>query len=103
VLIDCSHDNSQKNHENQPLVARDVASQLARGSRKILGVMLESHLVAGRQDLVPGHALVFGQSITDGCIDLTSTASVLEELSRAVVQGRDAARAEAVGSGPAVV
>ncbi|HKP64542.1 MAG TPA: 3-deoxy-7-phosphoheptulonate synthase [Polyangiales bacterium] len=103
VLIDCSHDNSQKNHENQPLVARDVASQLASGSGDILGVMLESHLVAGRQDLVPGQALVFGQSITDACIDLTSTAAVLEELSHAVVQGRSGTRAEAVGSGPAVV
>jgi len=103
VLIDCSHDNSQKHHENQPLVARDVASQIARGSRNILGVMLESHLVAGRQDLVPGQALVFGQSLTDGCIDLTSTASVLEEFSRAVVQARSASHVAAVGSGPAVV
>jgi 3-deoxy-7-phosphoheptulonate synthase len=103
VLIDCSHDNSQKNHENQPHVARDVASQIARGSRNILGVMLESHLVAGRQDLVPGQTLVFGQSITDACIDLPHTASVLDDLSRAVAQARDGARARAVGSGPAVV
>jgi len=103
VLIDCSHDNSRKNHENQPAVAREVAEQIARGSRAVLGVMLESHLVAGRQDLIPGRALVFGQSITDACIDLRATEGVLAELARAVTSGRRASRLEAVGSSPALV
>lgn len=99
VLIDCSHDNSQKNYENQPIVASDVAAQVARGSQYVLGVMLESHLVAGRQDLVPGRPLVFGQSITDACIDLPATELVLAELAGAVVHARRAP----VGSRPAVV
>ncbi len=98
VLIDCSHDNSQKNHENQPAVAGEVAAQIASGSRAVLGVMLESHLVAGRQDLVPGKTLRFGQSITDACIDLGSTAEVLDALSRAVRQARRNTGAAAVGS-----
>ena len=103
VLIDCSHDNSQKKHEHQPRVASEVAAQVARGSRAVLGVMLESHLVAGKQDLVAGTPLRFGQSITDACIDLASTAAVLEELSRAVEQSRRSAAREAVGSTSAVV
>ncbi|HKU40144.1 MAG TPA: 3-deoxy-7-phosphoheptulonate synthase [Polyangiales bacterium] len=102
VLVDCSHDNSQKNHENQPRVAHEVASQIARGSRNVLGVMLESNLVAGRQDLVPGKPLVYGQSVTDACIDLATTATVLEELARAVAEAR-ATRAQPVGSEPALV
>jgi 3-deoxy-7-phosphoheptulonate synthase len=82
VLIDVSHDNSQKKHDNQPLVAHEVAKQVADGSRGILGVMIESHLVAGRQELVPGKPLVYGQSITDACIDFPTTEKTLEELAR---------------------
>jgi 3-deoxy-7-phosphoheptulonate synthase len=103
VLIDCSHDNCRKQHENQPIVASDVAAQIARGSRHVLGVMLESHLVAGRQDLVPGRALVFGQSITDACIDVPATALVLAELAGAVVHARAAVLSRPVGSQAAVV
>jgi 3-deoxy-7-phosphoheptulonate synthase len=103
VLIDCSHDNSQKNYANQPRVASEVAAQLARGSRDVLGVMLESHLVAGRQDLVPGQPLVFGQSITDACIDLAATERVLDELAGAVVQARSARRARPVPPGAVLV
>jgi 3-deoxy-7-phosphoheptulonate synthase len=88
VLIDCSHDNSRKNYENQAIAASDVAGQVARGSRDVLGVMLESHLVAGRQDLVDAKSLVFGQSITDACIDVPATALVLEELAGAVAHAR---------------
>ena len=84
VMIDASHANSSKKPENQPLVLADVARQVAAGDRRIIGVMAESNLVAGRQDLVPGKDLVYGQSITDGCIDWDSTATVLEELAEAV-------------------
>jgi 3-deoxy-7-phosphoheptulonate synthase len=80
VLIDCSHANSGKQHHNQPKVLADVAEQLAAGSEHVLGVMLESHLVAGRQDLEPGRPLTYGQSITDACIDFDTTVGLLEQL-----------------------
>lgn len=83
VMIDCSHANSGKDPARQVAVAADVGKQVAAGSRAILGVMLESHLVAGRQDLVPGRALVHGQSITDGCLGWRETVRVLEGLARA--------------------
>jgi 3-deoxy-7-phosphoheptulonate synthase len=85
VLVDCSHGNSQKDYARQPLVAEAIAEQLERGSDAVLGVMLESHLVAGRQDYAPGRALCYGQSITDACIDLTTTERVLERLARAAL------------------
>ena len=69
LMIDASHANSAKKPENQPLVAADVAGQIAAGDGRIIGVMIESNLVAGRQELVPGKPLVYGQTITDGCID----------------------------------
>ncbi|MDD9936233.1 MAG: 3-deoxy-7-phosphoheptulonate synthase [Myxococcales bacterium] len=84
VLIDCSHANSSKRHENQPRVLEDVAQQLERGGQAILGVMLESHLVAGRQDYRPGEPLTYGQSIPDACIDFPTTELALERLARAV-------------------
>jgi 3-deoxy-7-phosphoheptulonate synthase len=87
-LVDCSHGNSQKDYARQPLVAEDVAAQLERGSDVILGVMLESHLVAGRQDLVAGRALCYGQSITDACVDLATTERVLERLAHAARKRR---------------
>ena len=68
ILVDCSHANSAKRFERQPEVAHDVAQQIAAGQRAIIGVMLESHLVAGAQAVVPGQPLVYGQSITDGCL-----------------------------------
>jgi 3-deoxy-7-phosphoheptulonate synthase len=92
LMIDASHANSMKKPENQPLVMNDVASQLAAGEERIVGVMIESHLVGGRQDLVPGRPLVRGQSITDGCIDWATSVTVLEKLARAVEQRRLAAR-----------
>lgn len=82
VLVDCSHGNSQKDYTRQPLVAEGIAEQLERGSHDVLGVMLESHLVAGRQDQKPGQALCYGQSITDACIDFGATEQVLERLAR---------------------
>ena len=80
VLVDCSHGNSQKDYMRQPLVAEAIAEQLECGSHDVLGVMLESHLVAGRQDQKPGQALCYGQSITDACIDFSTTDRVLERL-----------------------
>ena len=95
VLVDCSHGNSRKNHENQPLVSAEVAGQVAGGARNLLGVMIESHLVAGRQALVLGAAgLRYGQSITDGCVDLARSEQMLDELARAVRAARGAANAE---------
>ncbi|KGM31709.1 3-deoxy-7-phosphoheptulonate synthase [Inquilinus limosus] len=88
VMIDASHANSSKKPENQPKVIDDVARQVEAGDSRIIGVMVESHLVAGRQDLVPGTPLVYGQSITDGCIGWDDSVAVLERLAAAVVARR---------------
>jgi 3-deoxy-7-phosphoheptulonate synthase len=84
VMIDASHANSHKQPENQPRVIDDIAAQLAAGERRIVGVMVESHLVGGRQDLVEGQPLRYGQSITDGCIDWDASVQVLDGLAQAV-------------------
>jgi 3-deoxy-7-phosphoheptulonate synthase len=84
VMIDVSHANSSKKPENQPLVAEDIATRIAAGERRILGVMVESHLLGGRQELQPGQPLRYGQSITDGCIDWDSSVQVLQRLAQAV-------------------
>ena len=84
VMIDASHGNSHKKPENQPLVIADICRQIEAGDRRIVGTMVESHLVGGRQDLVAGRALTYGQSITDGCIDWDTSIEVLEHLARAV-------------------
>ncbi len=83
IMIDCSHANSNKDYTRQSIVGRDVASQIAAGNRNIIGVMIESNLVAGAQRLVPGQPLVYGQSITDGCIDWAETYTLLKELAAA--------------------
>ncbi len=83
VMIDCSHGNSLKDPERQADVAASVCGQVASGSWQIFGVMLESHLVAGRQDYVPGRPAVYGQSITDACISLDQTDALLEQLATA--------------------
>jgi 3-deoxy-7-phosphoheptulonate synthase len=88
VMVDASHGNSSKKPENQPLVAADIGAQVASGSTRISGVMVESFLVAGRQDLVPGKALAYGQSITDGCIDWETSVRVLTGLAEAVAARR---------------
>lgn len=90
IMIDASHGNSSKRPENQPLVIESIARQMEAGDRRIGGVMLESHLVAGRQDLVPGKPLVYGQSITDGCIDWDTSVTLLDRLATAVERRRRA-------------
>ncbi|ARM12639.1 MULTISPECIES: 3-deoxy-7-phosphoheptulonate synthase [Rhizobium] len=93
ILIDASHANSSKDPMNQPRVVKDVAGQIAAGNRDIKGMMIESNLVAGRQDLIPGKPLVYGQSITDGCIDWDMSVAVLEDLAKAARERRKAALA----------
>ncbi|HET6555091.1 MAG TPA: 3-deoxy-7-phosphoheptulonate synthase [Dyella sp.] len=92
VMIDASHANSSKQPENQPRVVDDIATQLSCGEQRIVGVMVESHLVGGRQELSPGQPLRYGQSITDGCIDWDTTVGVLDRLARSVRARRAATR-----------
>ena len=84
LVIDASHDNSGKDPEKQFFAAGDIADQVADGNKAIVGVMLESFLVRGRQDLVPGEKLTYGQSITDACIDWEDTVNVLERFASAI-------------------
>ncbi len=84
VMIDFSHANSRKQHKLQIEVARDVAAQMAAGEERIIGVMVESHLKEGRQDLVPGKELEYGKSITDACIGWEDSVEVLDILAEAV-------------------
>jgi len=88
VMIDFSHANSRKNYERQSLVCHDVAAQIAGGDACIIGAMIESHLVAGRQDVIAGRELVFGQSVTDACIGWDDTETLLNELAAAVRKRR---------------
>jgi 3-deoxy-7-phosphoheptulonate synthase len=91
LMIDCSHANSRKQHQNQVAVAADIAAQVAGGDSRIVGVMLESHLNPGRQDLVPGKPLAYGMSITDACIGWDDTLATLGTLADAVRKRRLAA------------
>jgi 3-deoxy-7-phosphoheptulonate synthase len=93
IMIDFSHANSSKQHEKQIEVSADVGTQMAKGDERIFGVMIESHLNGGRQDLTPGKALDYGVSITDACISWDATEKVLHQLA-ADVQKRRLARAE---------
>ncbi len=88
VIVDASHDNSNKDPERQRAVAKDIAGQVADGNRGIVGVMLESFLVEGRQDLGSGE-LTYGQSITDACMDWDTTSGALDELAEAVRARRE--------------
>ncbi|MGB6727564.1 MAG: 3-deoxy-7-phosphoheptulonate synthase [Terracidiphilus sp.] len=95
MMIDFSHANSNKDYRRQSLVCHDVATQIAgggnrKGDKRIMGVMIESNLVAGAQKLVPGQPLVYGQSITDACIDWAETHELLKELAAAVRARRSA-------------
>jgi len=88
LMIDFSHANSEKKFANQMKVCTDVSAQIAAGDKAISGVMVESHLVEGRQDLCDGVAKTYGQSITDACIGWDATEALLAELSTAVVKRR---------------
>jgi 3-deoxy-7-phosphoheptulonate synthase len=90
VVIDASHDNSGKDHERQPDVVSEIANQIAAGNGAIVGVMMESFLVAGRQDLESDEDLIYGQSITDACMDWDTTVLVLDRLASAVRKRREA-------------
>ncbi len=98
LMVDVSHANSGKQPERQPGVADDVARQIEAGERRIFGLMVESNLLAGRQDLTPGAPLVYGRSITDGCIDWETSVWVLERLARAVEERRAGACAGVLAS-----
>ena len=89
VMIDVSHGNSSKQHQRQIVVAGDVAAQIAGGDRRITGVMIESHLAEGRQDLVRGVAPKHGVSITDACLGFEQTTLVLKRLAGAVAMRRE--------------
>ncbi|AGA91781.1 phospho-2-dehydro-3-deoxyheptonate aldolase [Thioflavicoccus mobilis 8321] len=89
IMIDFSHANSRKRPEKQLQIGCDVAGQIARGDRRIIGAMIESHLVAGRQDLSPGKDPVYGQSITDACIGWSDTVPLLRELAQAAARRRE--------------
>ncbi|AEU34469.1 3-deoxy-7-phosphoheptulonate synthase [Granulicella mallensis] len=89
IMIDCSHANSGKDHRKQAEVCRSVSEQvIASTNRNIMGVMIESNLVAGAQPLIAGKELVYGQSITDACIDWPETQTLLRELASAVRERR---------------
>jgi len=88
LMIDASHANSEKRPENQIPVCENIAEQVGSGDERVVGVMIESHLVGGRQDLVPGKPLTYGQSITDGCLGWEDTVRVLEVLAASVRQRR---------------
>jgi 3-deoxy-7-phosphoheptulonate synthase len=88
IMIDCSHGNSGKDPANQLKVGHDVAAQSALGDGRIFGIMIESHLKAGRQDLIPGKELAYGQSITDACIGWEETRSLIDALADAARQRR---------------
>ena len=94
LMVDFSHANSSKNPQKQVDVGHDVGRQIAGGEDRIFGVMVESHLKAGRQDLVPGKELVYGQSITDGCLGWEDSRALLEHLAEAVRKRRLKAEAE---------
>lgn len=85
VMIDCSHGNSKKDYQRQPIVSEDVANQIKNGSESILGVMIESHLVGGNQAILKDLSkLTYGQSVTDACVDFPTTVKMLHQLAEAV-------------------
>jgi 3-deoxy-7-phosphoheptulonate synthase len=95
LMVDASHGNSSKKHENQIPVCENIAQQIERGEQNISAVMIESNLVAGRQDIVAGQPLVHGKSVTDACIGWDDTVHVLERLAAAVRSRRSLAAASA--------
>jgi len=92
LMIDCSHANAAKQYQRQADVAADIAAQLGGGEKRIVGVMVESNLVEGRQELVPGKPLKFGQSVTDACLGWDDSIKVLETLAEGVRKRRKRGR-----------
>jgi 3-deoxy-7-phosphoheptulonate synthase len=88
IMVDFSHANSAKQHQRQLQVGHDIATRIGGGDTRLFGVMIESHLVAGRQDVIPAQPLTYGQSITDACLGWDETVPLLEELAGAVRQRR---------------
>jgi 3-deoxy-7-phosphoheptulonate synthase len=88
IMIDFSHANCLKQYQRQLIVAEDVGSQIANGDRRIMGVMIESHLNAGRQDVVEGRELTYGQSITDACLGWEDSVQLLKDLATVVQERR---------------
>ncbi len=89
VMVDCSHGNSKKDYTRQSVVLNSVAAQIETGNSQIMGVMLESHLVAGNQSITKGHqSLVYGQSITDACINWENTLQLLTSLATSVAKSK---------------
>jgi len=88
LMIDCSHANSNKQHERQLIVAESISEQLSSGNEHIMGAMVESHLIDGRQDVKPGQPLTYGQSITDACINWKDSLTVLDTLAKGVIARR---------------
>ena len=93
VMVDCSHGNSKKDHTRQPTVAESIATQIEGGSTAVMGVMIESNLVAGRQNMTDRESLNYGQSITDACLGWEGTIPVLERLAESVEARRQKVRA----------
>jgi 3-deoxy-7-phosphoheptulonate synthase len=86
IMVDCSHGNAQKDFLKQPLALHSVATQIHAGDRQLMGVMIESNLVAGKQSFpAPRYQLVYGQSITDPCVDFPTTVTMLRELAEAAL------------------
>ncbi len=98
IMIDASHGNSGKRPENQPHVIDAIARQIEGGDARIGGVMIESHLIGDRQELISGRPLVYGQSITDGCLDWAASVGCLERLAAAVERRRTAGRRMTAGA-----
>lgn len=88
MMVDCSHANSMKDYRRQVDVCNNVASQITAGENRIMGVMLESHLLEGRQDVIAGQPLTYGQSITDACVSWETTVGCLQTLAKAVRERR---------------
>ena len=82
-MVDLSHANSRKDHNAQTNVGDVVAKQITSGDQRIIGVMIESHLISGRQDVKPDHELIYGQSITDACLGWENTVTLIESLAKA--------------------
>ena len=88
IMIDFSHANSSKQHKRQIVVGHDVGSQLAAGDKRIIGVMIESHIVEGRPEIGPRDKMTYGQSVTDACIHWDDTVAALRGLAQSITQRR---------------